>query len=153
MKQMGHSDAFLYRKASTRWPLTYGSLGSCTSWGAMSACDALREPVAREARVLARLRKKGEEGDWLDIGDVGEGREEPGCEGDRPLPRSGSWDMDREPMGTVSWFRFGSELRGFHTGLRLLFGRGGSWGGMASAAGSGRPFTTSTSWCSVQVSW
>ena len=90
MKQMGHSEAFLYKKASTRWPLTYGSLGSCTSCGAMSACDALREPVAREARVLARPRKKGEEEELLFIGDVDEGREKVGCEGDKPPARSGS---------------------------------------------------------------
>jgi hypothetical protein len=90
MKQMGHSEAFLYRKASIRWPLTYGSLGSCISCGPMSACDALREPVAREASVLARLRKKGEEGEVLDIGDPDEGREKVGCEGDKPPARSGS---------------------------------------------------------------
>ena len=90
MKQMGHSEAFLYRKASTRCPFTYGSLGNCISRGAMSACEALREPVAREARVLARPRKKGDEEELFEIGDVGEGREKVGCEGDKLLARSGS---------------------------------------------------------------
>jgi hypothetical protein len=84
------------------------------------------------------------------MGEVGEGREKVGCDGER-LP-AGSWDMLRDPMGTVSLFRLGSELRGFHAGLRCLLGRGGSSGGISSAAGSGRPFTTATSWCSVQVS-
>lgn len=56
----------------------------------MSACDALREPVAREASVLARPRKKGDEVELFAIGDVGEGRENVGCEGDRPPARSGS---------------------------------------------------------------
>jgi len=152
MKQMGHSQAFLYRKASTRWPLTYGSLGSCISRGAISVCEALREPVASDASVFARPRKNGVEDEVCSIGDVGEGREKVGCDGERPPVRSGSWDMDREPMGTVSLFRFGSEPRGFHAVLRWAFALGGSSGGIASAAGSGRPFTTSTSWCSVHVS-
>lgn len=147
MKQIGHSEAFLYRKASTRWPFTYGSLGRCNSCGAMSDCEALREPVAREASVLARPRKNGEEEELFAIGDAGEGREKVGFEGERPPPRSGSWDMDRAPMGTVSLLRLGSELRGFHAVLRWLFVfvRGGSSGGISSAAGSGRPLTTSTS--------
>ena len=139
MKQMGHSEAFLYRKASTRWPFTYGSLGRCSSSGAMSDCEALREPVAREASVLARPRKNGEEEELFAIGDAGEGREKVGFEGERPPPRA--------PMGTVSLLRLGSELRGFHAVLRWLFVfvRGGSSGGISSAAGSGRPLTTSTS--------
>lgn len=61
MKQIGHSDASLYRKASTLCPLTYGSFGNCTSCGAMSDCELFFEPVASEARVFARPRKKGVE--------------------------------------------------------------------------------------------
>jgi hypothetical protein len=143
MKQIGHSEAFLYKKASTRWPWTYGSLGSCCSCGAISVCEPLREPVAREASVFARPRKNGDEDELLAIGEAGEGREKVGCDGER-LP-AGSWDILRDPMGTVSLFRLGSELRGFHAGLRCLVGRGGSSGGISSAAGSGRPFTTATS--------
>lgn len=115
MKQMGHSDAFLYRKASTRWPFTYGSFGSWSSCGAISVCEALREPVAREARVFARPRKNGVEDE---MGEAGEGREKVGCDGDRFPDRSELADMDREPIGTVKLFKFGSELRGFHAGLR-----------------------------------
>jgi hypothetical protein len=136
MKQMGHSSAFLYRKASMRCPLTYGSLGKFSSWGATSVCEVFREPVASEARVLARPRKNGEDDELEAIGDVGEGRESAGCAGDRLVERSEFWDMLREPIGTVSFLRFGSELRGFHAGLRWLLGRGGSSGGMSSGAGS-----------------
>jgi hypothetical protein len=152
MKQMGHSSAFLYKKASTRCPLTYGSFGRVSSCGAISVCEALREPVASEASVFARPRKNGDDDELVAIGDVGDGRENAGCDGDRLLERSEFWDMLRDPIGTVRLLRFGSELRGFHAGLRCLLGRDGSSGGMSSAAGSGRPLTTATSWCSVQVS-
>lgn len=110
----------------------------------MSVWEVLRDPVARDARVLARLRKNGDEDEWLAIGDVGEGNEKAGWDAERLLERSEVWDMDREPMGTVSLFRLGSELRGFHARLRLL-GRDGSSGGISSGAGSGRPLTTATS--------
>lgn len=144
MKQMGHSEAFLYRKASTRWPLTYGSAGRVSSCGPISVCEVLREPVAREARVFARPRKNGVNGELAESGEVGEGSENVGCDGDR-CDWSEFWDMEREPIGTVSEFKLGSELRGFHAGLRWLAGRRGDSGGISSAAGSGRPFTTATS--------
>jgi hypothetical protein len=83
MKQIGHSEAFLYRKASSRWPLTYGSLGSWSSCGAISVWETLREPVAREARVFARPRKNGEDDELLAIGEAGEGREKVGCDAER----------------------------------------------------------------------
>lgn len=108
--------------------------------------------MAREARVFARPRKKGVDDELAASGDVGDGSEKAGCEGDKLLERSEFWDMLREPMGTVSLLRFGSELRGFQAGLRWELGCGGSSGGMSSGAGSGRPLTTATSWCSVHVS-
>jgi hypothetical protein len=49
---------------------------------------------------------------------VGEGSEKAGWDGDRLLERSEFWDMLRDPIGTVSLLRLGSELRGFHAGLR-----------------------------------
>lgn len=118
----------------------------------MSVWEALREPVASEASVFARPRKNGDDDELEAIGEVGEGSEKAGCDGDRLVERSEFWDMLRDPIGTVRLLRFGSELRGFHAGLRWLLGRGGSSGGISSGAGRGRPLTTATSWCSVQVS-
>jgi hypothetical protein len=118
----------------------------------MSVCEALREPEASEARVLARPRKNGVDDELEAMGEVGDGSEKAGCDGERLLERSEFCDMLRDPIGTVRLLRFGSELRGFHDGLRWLVGRGDSSGGMSSAAGSGRPLTTATSWCSVHVS-
>lgn len=118
----------------------------------MSVCEAFREPVASEARVFARPRKNGDDDELKAIGEVGEGSEKAGCDGDRFPERSEFWDKLRDPMGTVRLLRFGSELRGPHAGLRWLFVRGGSSGGISSGAGSGRPLTTATSWCSVHVS-
>lgn len=117
MKQMGHSEAFLYKKASTRWPLTYGSWGKVNSCGPTSVCEALRDPVARDARVFARPRKNGDEVELLVIGEEGEGSEKVGSDGDK-LDLSEFWDMEREPIGTVRLFKLGSEVRGFHAGLR-----------------------------------
>jgi hypothetical protein len=51
----------------------------------MSVCEAFREPVASDARVFARPRKNGEEDELVAMGDVGEGSEKAGCEGDRLL--------------------------------------------------------------------
>lgn len=98
MKQMGHSEAFLYRKASVRWPLTYGSFGRLSSCGAISVLEALREPDAKDARVFARPRKNGDEDA---IGEAGEGSENVGCDGDRLPERSELADMERDPIGTV----------------------------------------------------
>lgn len=151
MKHIGHSSAFLYRKASMRCPFTYGSLGRFSSWGAISDCEAFREPLASEASVFARPRKNGVD-EFAAIGDVGDGSEKAGCEGDSVPERSEFWDMLRDPIGTVRLLRLGSELRGFHAGLRWLLGREGSSGGISSGAGRGLPLTTATSWCSVQVS-
>lgn len=61
MKQMGHSDASLYRYASMGCPLKLGSLGSCISCGVRLAAEFDRDEVVREARVLARPRNKGME--------------------------------------------------------------------------------------------
>jgi hypothetical protein len=108
--------------------------------------------VAREARVFARPRKNGDEEELLAMGEVGEGSEKAGCDGDKLLDLSEFCDMEREPIGRVRLLRFGSELRGFQDTLRCLLGRGGSSGGISSGAGRGRPFTTATSWCSVHVS-
>lgn len=43
----------------------------------------MREPEASEARVFARPRKNGEDKEFAAMGDVGDGREKAGCEGDR----------------------------------------------------------------------
>jgi hypothetical protein len=48
----------------------------------MSVCELLREPVVSAARVLARPRKNGEEEAGAEIGDVGEGSEKAGCDGE-----------------------------------------------------------------------
>jgi hypothetical protein len=82
--------------------------------------------VASEARVLARPLKNGADDELEAMGEVGEGRENAGWEGESCEERSEFWDMLRPSMGTVRLLRFDSELRGFHTGLRWLLGRGGS---------------------------
>jgi hypothetical protein len=53
----------------------------------MSVWEAFREPVASEASVFARPRKNGVD-ELAAMGDVGEGREKAGCEGDRLAERS-----------------------------------------------------------------
>lgn len=78
------------------------------------------------------------------MGDVGGGSEKAGCDGERFIDRSDCCDIDREDMGTVRWFMFPLELRGFHSVPRLVR-RGGSSGGISSGGGSGRPFTIATS--------
>jgi hypothetical protein len=104
----------------------------------------LREPIAREAAsVFARPRKRGDEDDvGADTGDPGEDREKAGWEGDRFAERSEPCERERDVMGTVRLLIFEFELRGFQSALRLLFGCGGSSGGISSAAGKGRPLTT-----------
>ena len=60
MKQMGHSEASLYRTASRGEPLTRGSRGKRISWGAIEVDEALLFlfEVPRDARVFARSRKR-----------------------------------------------------------------------------------------------
>lgn len=94
----------------------------------MSVCEALREPVASDASVFARLRKKGDDAELLDTGETGGGREKAGCMGDRLVERSEFCDMEREPMGTVRLLMFVSEERGFQAGLRRLLGWDWGWG-------------------------
>lgn len=94
---------------------------------------------------MARPRKKGDEDELFVIGEAGEGSEKVGCDGDRVEERSEFCDMERELIGTVSLLRLGSELRGPHAGLRWSVARDGSSGGISSAAGRGKPFTTATS--------
>lgn len=48
------------------------------------------------------------------IGDVGEGREKAGCDGERVPERSEFCDMLRAPMGTVRLLMLESDERGFH---------------------------------------
>jgi len=67
----------------------------------MSVCELLREPVVSAARVFARPRKKGDEEEGADMGDVGDGSEKAGCDGDRFVERSEVCDMERPPMGIV----------------------------------------------------
>jgi hypothetical protein len=67
-------------------PSTYGSSGRRISTGAISAsaCEFVFEEVVSEAIVLERgLKGEGEEGGGV-AGDVGEGRENAGCEGVLP---------------------------------------------------------------------
>jgi hypothetical protein len=54
----------------------------------MSVWEVFREPVANEASVFARPRKNGVDDELAAIGEVGEGREKAGCEGDRLAERS-----------------------------------------------------------------
>lgn len=96
------------------------------------------------ASVFARPRKNGDDDVGADMGEVGEGSEKAGCDGDRLAERSEFCDMEREVMGTVRLLMLAFWSRGFHSALRL-FDRGGSSGGISSAAGRGRPFTTATS--------
>lgn len=51
---------------------------------------------------MARPRKNGEEELLFVMGEVGDGREKVGCEGDKVEERSEFWDMERLPIGTVS---------------------------------------------------
>lgn len=78
----------------------------------------MREPLAREASVFARPRKKGDGEDvfcvFCAIGDVGEGREKAGCDGERVPERSEFCDMLRAPIGTVRLLMLESDERGFH---------------------------------------
>jgi hypothetical protein len=78
------------------------------------------------------------------MGELGEGSEKAGCEGERFIDRSEFCEREREVMGTVRLLMFVFEARGFHSALRLLE-RGGSSGGISSGAGSGRSLTTATS--------
>lgn len=78
------------------------------------------------------------------IGDVGEGRENAGWEGERLADRSELEDGERDVIGTVRFFMFELEDFGFQSGPKL-FERGGSSGGISSGAGSGNPLTTATS--------
>jgi hypothetical protein len=144
MKQIGHSAAFLYRNTSMRWPFTYISFGSCISCGTMSVCELFRDDVVRAASVLARPRKKGDDEGEAAMGEVGDGSEKAGCDGERFMDRSEFDDMDRDVMGTVRLLMLVPEARGFHAGLRFV-DREGSSGGTSSGAGSARPFTTATS--------
>ena len=92
---------------------------------------------------MARPRKKGDDDGDVAIGEVGEGREKAGCDGDRLADLSEFWERDRDEMGTVTLLMLELELRGFQSALRL-FERDGSSGGISSGAGRGRPFTTAT---------
>ena len=78
-KQRGHSGASLYKNASIRCPLTYGSSGNLTSLGVRSP-ELLFLLVKEAASVLARPRKRGF--DELS-GEVGDGAENAGCDGER----------------------------------------------------------------------
>jgi hypothetical protein len=134
-----------------RWPLTERSFGRCNSCGVISVCELLRDPVVRAASVFARPREKGDKDEGAVMGEVEEGSEKAGCDGERCAERSEACERDRDPMGTVRLLRLVFELRGFHSALRWPDGWDSS-GGISSGAGSGRSFTTATSWCSVQVS-
>ena len=106
------------------------------------------EDVVNAANVFARPLKNGEEdGD----GEVSEGRENAGCDGERFVDLSELDDSDLEVIGNVRLLIFEFDDRAFQSALRL-FARGGSSGGISSAGGIGRPLTAAASWCSVQES-
>jgi hypothetical protein len=132
MKQIGHSAASLYKNTSCRCPLTYGSFGSCISCGVRSCWELFRDVLVRAAKVFARPRKKGDEDEDCGklIGDVGDGREKAGCEGER-FEFSELKDGDREEMGTVRRLMFMSDERGLASF--------GSSGGVSSGGGMGSP--------------
>ena len=82
MKQIGHSVASLYKNTSMVCPLTNGSLGSWISRGTISVDGEFLEEVVNEASVFDRGRK-GDEDCVADVGELGEGRENAGCDGER----------------------------------------------------------------------
>jgi hypothetical protein len=77
------------------------------------------------------------------IGEVGEGSENPRCEGEILADRSEFEEGEREVIGTVRFLIFVLEDFGFQSSPRL-FERGDSSGGISSGAGSGKPLTTAT---------
>ena len=85
MKQIGHSGASLYRYASIGRPFTNGSLGSWDSLCVISD-NWLFDPVANDAKVLARPRRRAE----VLLGDAKPELENAGCEADR-LTDASDW--------------------------------------------------------------
>jgi hypothetical protein len=59
------------------------------------------EDVVRAANVLARPRKNGEDDVEAAIGELGEGSEKAGCDGERFIDLSELDDCDLEVIGTV----------------------------------------------------
>jgi len=88
------------------------------------------------AKVFARPRKNGgvPEFGGDPNGDVGDGRENAGCDGDK-FEWSEWYEGDREEMGTVRWLMFVSEDLGLCSSAS---------GGDSSGAGMGRPRTAAT---------
>lgn len=74
-------------------PLTKGSLGSWTSRGTISVCEGFLEEIVSEANVFDRGRKGEEDGAGGEVaGDVGEGSENAGCDGERVAEVSEAFD-------------------------------------------------------------
>lgn len=143
---MGHSDASLYKNASTRCPFTYGSFGRFISCGVISVCDPPLCDVLSAARAFALPLKNGEEDGGELIGaDALEGLKA-GCDGERFSVMSELYDCDRAVIGTVRW------LISLARVLDCEAFRTGSSGGISSAGGRGNPCARATNWCSVQVS-
>lgn len=141
---MGHSVAFLYKKTSSGWPLTKGSLGRLISRGAISVDELfLEEPPRTAARDLPR----GLNGEWdlPELADTGDGSAEPETE----TLWSEAVDCVLPPIGTVRLLKFCDE----GTGDCEESGRGiSSSGGVWSGGGIGRPLAAATIWNSVQLS-
>jgi hypothetical protein len=74
------------------------------------------DDVVNEARVFARLRKNGEDGEAA-IGEEGGGRENAGCDGERFIDLSDVADCDRAVIGTVRWLMLISDDRGLESAL------------------------------------
>lgn len=99
MKQIGHSVESLYKNTSMACPLTKGSLGSWISRGTISVGEFLNDEV-NEAKVLD-LGRKGDEECVGDVGVLGEGRPNTGCDGEVVVEVSDAADCDRPEMGTI----------------------------------------------------
>jgi hypothetical protein len=71
----------------------------------MSLCELFLEEVVKDARVLARVRNKGVFGEFEVSGEVGEGSENVGFDGEGFEEASELKDCDRELIGTVRSLR------------------------------------------------
>ena len=98
------------------------------------------EEVVSDAKVFDRGRKGDVE--WAaDVGELGEGSENPGCEGDIVAEVSDAADCDRPEIGTIRFWMFWVEACGESGESGLVH----SSCGISSAAGMGRPLPAATS--------
>lgn len=103
----------------------------------MSDCEGFLD--VREAKVFDRGLNGEDDCGFGELrGDVGEGRENAGCEGDKFM--SDDCECDRDDIGTIRFWRFGVDDLGDPAGVPFS----GSSGGTSSAAGMGRPLAAAT---------